>query len=451
MKYIDLKTILKVIHFAKLAGASLPTIHLAIHLLKHFDGSLATSDSQRGFALAGKAGFVYIIRRQENGERFKIGYRSKAPWRDSQLRSQMADNEDFFLVIPTKDAKDLEKKLRNTFNRHGKKSEWFSLSDLERLEIALIAAIAQLAAGDDLGMAAVDSKTIQLATTLFYQLLELAKRQQEKAAPKAPKKKKKAPAPAAAKVKPNLDDLAALPEMDWSWKNVLRKNYRALPKAKGKAGYVTIIRDNAAKRGKIYFDDHPVASIETALLEQFSHFDLEVVLVLEVDDKKKAKKALRAPAENKDGNGWTELSNEEIGAVREIAQHGNVMKSVYVSPKTHWRLKSLPSENYREYPVLEKPAGYVCLVQGVRPGKLRKFWYALRPKDLAGDFKLKLMLNTPYDAIHAPKPVRFKCIIEAEHAASFEKFLHKRYAAHETRGFFNLSDDQLKEIYALGN
>ena len=79
-----------------------------------------------------------------------------------------------------------------------------------------------------------------------------------------------------------------------------------------------------------------------------------------------------------------------------------------MNAKRHWGLNTLSGDSYKDYPELEKPAGYVCLVQGVQPGARRKIWETLNPKGLAGDIRLALMLNNPHDVHTASEPIQFQ-------------------------------------------
>ena len=44
-----------------------------------------------------------------------------------------------------------------------------------------------------------------------------------------------------------------MPDVDWNWDSVLSKDYRALPKLKGKEGYLSVIRDNLCQAGQNIF------------------------------------------------------------------------------------------------------------------------------------------------------------------------------------------------------
>ncbi len=441
------KALIAIAQIAMNAHTRFPTVHFIIALLKQFDRSIIHADNSNGPRQSGRAGFVYAIRDKANGERFKIGHRAKPPWRDSQLRSQMGQSQDFVLIIPAKDASALEKKLRRAYAKGSMRGEWFTLNESERREILIIAALVMTVAGESLGMSPVDDEVVNLAKRLLTHLKRLATAMWTswETAHQQPSEDV-----GANDSETDLDKFSAIPDFDWNWESVLNKDYQALPKLKGKEAYLSVIRDNDAKQGKVFLDSHPVNSIEAAFLERSLRFPLEIDLILKVDNKKKVRAELLSPTERKNATEWVNLFDEELGAIRNAASKGWKHRGVYISPKTHWGLETLTCDAYKDYPEIEKPAGYVCLVQGVKPGKLRKIWETLHPKGLAGDIRLALMLNNPHDVHTATEPIQFKCIIKAEHAKSFQTFLRQRYAVCETGGWFKLTDAQLQEIRDMG-
>ena len=360
----------------------------------------------------------------------------------------MGETVDFILVIPAKDASAVEKRLRRAYTKHSKKSEWFTLNDSERREILIIAALVKVTASDDLGMSAVDQEIVQVATDLLNQFQAWAKVLWSK--------KKRTPQQGdeedgTSEHDPQPDDFSVIPEFDWNWESVLKKDYRALSKLKRKEAYVSFVRDNSERQGKVFFDSHPVTSIEAAFLERSLSFSLEIALVLKVDNKKKARTIFLSPNERKNATEWVNLSDDELGEIKKVASEDWKHGSVYVSPKSHWGLETLSPDDFREYPRLEDTAGYVCVVQGVEPGTLRKIWMNRHPKRLAGDKRLALRLNSPHDAYTSCEPIRFISIIKSEHAESFQDFLHQRYRAfRKSQGWFELDDAQLEETCKMG-
>ena len=448
------KWLLTIAQLAATINMRRSAIFFVLELLRQFDRSLTNSEIQLKPKQSGKSGFVYIIRDRADVERFKVGYRAKRPWRDSQLRSELGENGDFILIIPAKNASALEKRLRRAYAEHSKRSEWFSLNESERREILIIAALIKVAASDNLGMSAVDQEIVQTAEVLLKQLKELIKtvwykRERERHQPDKED--------GASEVEPGQDDFSTIPDIDWNWESVLDEHYRDLPEAKGKSSYICIIRDNDERRGKIFFDDHPDTSIDAALTERSLRFPLEVVLMLKVDKKKKAKEFLLSPSERKEGTEWIELSDEQLGDIRQSAKEEYIHGSLYVSVKTHWGLKSLSDDNYNDLPKLEDPAGYICVVQGVQPGNRYKIWRTDHPNDSGGIFGMPGQLNNPHDALHSAEPVKFRCVIQAEFAKPFETSLKGRYSDFRRRSdwfklddWFELEDRQLQEICNLG-
>ena len=442
-----LKWILRAIHIAAAINVRRSTILFVLELLRQFDLSLVKSTGQSNAKRSRKAGFVYVIRDEANGKRFKTGYRAEPPWRNRQLRAETSKNAHFILIVPAKDSSALEKRLRRAYAKGTKKKEWFELEKNELREIMIIAALVMAVAGDTLGMAPVDKEVVQLGKKLLAYLNELASKMWGNWQSKQTQPDEEGEPSIA---EPDFNDFSAIPDFDWNWESVLLKDYRSLPKLKGKEAYLSVIRDNNAKQGRIFFDDQPAKSIETALVDRALRFPLEIVLILKVDNKKKAKQSLLSASRDRDGNSWVALSDEALGEIKKFATADWQGGSLYVSPKKHWGLTSLMSDNYNNYPELDKPAGYVCLVQGVNPGKLRKIWETLHPKTLAGDIRLALMLNNPHDVHTSSEPIQFRCIIKAAHAESFQKFLHKRYAKAETGNWFELTNEQLQEIHNMG-
>ena len=193
-------------------------------------------------------------------------------------------------------------------------------------------------------------------------------------------------------------------------------------------------------------------AIEAAFTERSLQFPLEVVLVLKADNYRKARNTLLSPSEPKNATGWVSLAEEELDDIERIANKDHIARSVFVGPKAHWGLETLPCKNYEDYAELTEPAGYVCIIQGVNPGELYKIWTTACPKNLAVDKLRTRELNNPYNVLHAPnKLVSFYGIIEARYAESFKRFLHARYRDQRRKGgWFELGCTQLKEIRSMG-
>ena len=171
-----LKWILRIAQIAATLNMRRMAILFVVELLRQFDRSLTDSEIQHNPKRSGKSGFVYIIRDQANEERFKMGYRANPPWRDSQLRTELGKSGDLCSHHTGKRCeRSGEKAAFQAYAKHSKKSEWFSLNESERREILIIAALIQLVAGNDLGMAAVDQEIVNVATVLLNKLQASAK------------------------------------------------------------------------------------------------------------------------------------------------------------------------------------------------------------------------------------------------------------------------------------
>ncbi|MYD10688.1 MAG: hypothetical protein F4X02_11685 [Chloroflexi bacterium] len=450
---MNLNALIKLAAFAKTVGPYVPRVRFLVQLLKQYNHALAKSYSSSGFKPVGKAGFVYIVRDRENGGLFKMGYRAKPPWLDAQLKRELGSRVEFKLNFPAKDAGTLEKQLRTVFG-NPKRGEWFALDEIDRRTVQIIAAIVMVAARDTLGMAPIDEKDVELAKDLLKRLGQLAAAMAAKVAQTAAQADSdEAPIETA----PDFEHISALPDFDWNWENVLTKNYRALPKLKGKDAYLTVICDNNAREGKVFIDDHPAKSIDAALTEQWQRIPLELTLIMKVDNRKKVRRALQSSADEQGENGWGSFSDEAMGEVKQAAGSFFYGFKPFLHPKTHWGLKTLASRSYRRLPKLSGKQGYVCVVQGSRRGNRYKIWRTQLPKDTGGLTGMAAQLNNPHDALHARNRVWFNCIIQADHAESFETFLKERYSRsrkrhyfYETGDWYTLTSSQLQDIRNLG-
>ena len=448
-----LSLLLKLVPIAKFAKATLPFVLLLMHLKRQFVPPPYDSETLQGPKKTSKAGYVYIARRQCNSTRFKMGYRSRRPWRDSGLRVELGRDREFVLVFPATDAKSIERKLRSAYAKGSSKSQWFTLSQAKQREIVILAAVVQVLAKSDLGMAPVDDEIIELAKEVLPKLMAVAK---GILAAKDPLPKLKEDETGSKKAATD-DGWPAIPDFDWSWESVSDKDYRRLPNLKGKEAYLTVIRDNNARLGKIFVDDYPAESIDAALAERPSPFPLEIVLILKVANKKKAKLTLLASSGDRDANEWVDLADESLGEVRKLAiadWHGD---SIYVGPKSHFGLETLQTEDFRGCPKLDRTAGYVCVVQGVKPGQHFKIWRNDHPYESGGIFGMPGQLNNPHDALHSTDPVKYGCVIRSEHAKSFEVYLKARYSEFRSKidwlklgDWYKLDEQQLQDIRDLG-
>ena len=439
------KVLIAIAQIAMKARTRIPLILFIFELLRQFDRSLASAGPKKGARRTGKAGYVYVIRDQTGDRWFKTGYRAKPPWLDSHLRA----SGEFVLIIPAKDAKGLEKRLRRAYAKGRKKREGFDLNERELRELLITAALVQVVAGDDLGMPEVDQEIVQVATDLLRQF-------QGRADKILKARKRSRPQPdhvdQASKSEPILNDFSAIPGMDWNWESVLTKDYRALPKLKGKEAYLTVIRDNNARQGRIFIDTHVVDSIDSAFVDRSLRFDLEIVLILKVDNKRKAKRDLRLASSDIGENDWVDVSDETFAEIKEFATVEWNRDSIYIGPKTHYGLETLSTDNFRENPNLDEgDSGYVVVVQGAKCGKSMKIWSSRRPRRWTRYSWRARKLNSPKDLASSKNPYRFSCVIKSEHAVSFRRFLCARYRQlQRKRGWYKLDDGHLQEIRNLG-
>ncbi|MCY3917379.1 MAG: hypothetical protein OXG49_15325 [Chloroflexi bacterium] len=450
---MNFKTLTKLAKLAMMVGPFIPKIEFIIKLLNQYNHALAKSYSSNEFKPDRKAGFVYVIRDKENSDRFKMGYRAKPPWLDAQLKRELGPRVEFALNFPAKDAGALEKRLRTVFGNR-KKGEWFTISEIERRTVQIIAALVMVAAGDTLEMAPVDEDDLNLAKDLLKNLGELAtetlvKKVLANAQPGAEE--------VPIETVPDFANIPTMPDLDWNWESVLTKDYRALPKLSGKEAYLTVICDNNAKVGKVFIDSHPAKSIDIALAEQWHGFALELTLIMKVDKRKKVRRILQSYADELGENGWVSFSDEAMGDVKQLARPFFYGFKPFLRPKTHWGLKTLASQSYRRLPELRGQKGYVCVVQGSRCGNRYKIWRTQLPRDTGGLTGMAAQLNNPHDALHARKRVRYSCIIQADHAETFETFLKERYSKsrrrhyfYETSDWYTLTSSQLQEIRNFG-
>lgn len=442
-----LKALITIAKLAAAANIRISVILFVVELLIQLDKSVVKSQADSKQRC--KSGFVYVLRDRANGERFKLGHRAVLPSRDRQFLSSFEGSVDFILIVPARNAPVLEKRLRRAYATGSRKKDWFLLKNWEQREIMIIATLVKVVSLDDLGMSEVNEEIVQLAGDLLKQLLKLVNVFGKKRGYAHGKSDRKEDASVA---ETDSDQFTAIASLQLNWESVLDENYRKLPKATGKSVYICIIRDNDAKRAKIYFHNHPVKAIEAAFTERSLQFPLEVVLVLKADNYRKARNTLLSPLERKHGTQWIELSDEELRGLKQSALQSRSHGSVYVSPASHWGLETMPTDTLNQLQELPSPAGYVCVVQGVKCGKSRKIWRTSHPKRLAGARWRTRKLNNPHDAITAKHPIRFTCIIKSDYVKSFQAFLHKRYRAqrkHKT--WFKLDDAQLTEMNRLGS
>ncbi|MCY3865351.1 MAG: hypothetical protein OXG68_07905 [Chloroflexi bacterium] len=371
-------------------------------------------------------GNVFVIQEVEYSRKFKVG---SALGNDDWLTRQNAKvpgRVEAVLVVPTADIQELERELHKFCATHRNVGDWFDLTPTQVTELRQLQVVVDLAAGS-LVRAGVELNDDELerATRLFELLTNASKSSEHH----------------------QVTDSASGPSANLELKSVPTVSYQSLPKLRRRSGYLLVIRDVEQNLHRIEKTAYPVQYIGDALGLVNPRFGLELVLALESERVRQVEEALSTlyPADNEFG--WRKLSKPQLQEIRNLAGHRPVAKTVYVTPKTHWRLEAVQTADHYDLPRLRHPAGYVCITQGVKPGKKYKIWHTTKPKDLAEDLRFALMLNNPYDATTSSEPIRYACVVRTEHASSFQDFLHKRYSEFRQGGdWFDLDEAHLKEI-----
>ena len=374
-------------------------------------------------------GYAYVVQDVEYSKKFKIGSAvGNVDWL-TRLNAKIPGRLEAILVIPTDDIREMEHQLHSFCATSRTVGDWFDLSEQHATQLHQLQVVVDLAAGS-LVEARKDLDDDELAqATRLFQLLSNASDGTNSVQDANEKS-----------VSPNDLDLESVPT----------DNYRDLRKLKRRSGYLLVIRNAEDNMHRIASTDNPFQYIGEALGLVNPSYGLELVLAFKSSRIRKVESVLSKlyPANNEDG--WRHLSTPQLQEIRNLAGRGPVQKTVYVTPKNHWMLEAVQTNDYKELPGLRFPKGYVCITQGVKPGKKYKIWHTTKPKDLAEDLRLALMLNNPHDATTSSEPIRFACVIESKHATSFQDFLHKRYSELKQGGdWFDLEDAQLTEITGM--
>lgn len=104
------------------------------------------------------------------------------------------------------------------------------------------------------------------------------------------------------------------------------------------------------------------------------------------------------------------------------------------------KLSNASARHYKDLPKLEKPAGYVYIIQDVDFSNRYKIGRTNHPKRRINKFEVTLPFKT--ELVH---------ILRADNAVAAEGYLHKRFAKERARGeWFDLNEAQLQEIRRLG-
>ena len=404
---------------AELLGTSIALIQGGREILKLVNAARCSA-----------VGYVYVVQEVDYSKKFKIGRADNTSDWLYKLGAKIPGRLEPILVIPADDTSALERKLRNLYASPRTDGNWFELTESQVIELRQLQVVVDLAAGTEFSPSLeLDPKAFEQAKRLFEMLSNASKEEelcQEMVSTSDP---------------PPDSDLKSVPVV----------NYRALPELNRRSGYLLVVRDAERQRYRIERTDEPAKYIDKTLGLASLDFGLEIVMAFESSRLKDIVTSLSILYPPNDETGWIELSPIQLQEIRNLASPDYIHRGVFLTPNSHWGLGNLTTENYGDYPNLDNPGGYVCIVKGVKPGKKYMIWRTRRPKRLAGDFRLALMLNNPHDAKTSPEPIQFRCIIKSDYVKPFQTFLKERYSEYRRRSdWFELDDAQLQEICNLG-
>lgn len=408
---------------AEMIGISVGVIQAGNEIVKLINAKQHDADS-----------FVCVAQEAEFSKRLQIGRTSNPDHWMSKLSKTVPGTIVPILVVPTKEARKLERKLKSLYAPYNVGDNWFELEETRITELRQLQIVVDKAIG----------KTVKPGFKLEPEDIKQAQRLSELLSNVSK-----------GKTLHKVKFSNGKPVDDLELKSLPPVNYRSLPKLKGKSGYLLVTRDVANYRHRIESAKDPVQYIGKTLGLVSPSFGLEIILVLESDRVKQVEDslALLYPA---DENGWRRLSIPQLQEIRNLAKSVPVYKTRYLTPRTHWGIQTCPIRHHKNLPILKDPKGYVCVVQGARRGNRYKFWRMQNLKASGGLFGLAGQLNNPHDALHASKPIRFLCIIRAEHAKAFEAFLKERFSKYKSKkdifkldDWYKLSEVQLQEIKDL--
>jgi len=384
----------------------------------------------------GKAGYVYVVQEVDYSKQFKIGRTIDPTGRLDKVDLIVPGQVKPVLIIPTTDAHALEKELHRKYTKDRKRGEWFELNQSQLSELRQLQDVVDLATGTRINPNHVmDPDTIEKSRRLFELLSRAAGGMYESDL---------------AEEKPT-DAGPDISSQDlWDLRSIPVANYHDLPKLGRRSGYICVLRDIDCDKYLIDGTDHPSKVIDAAFAEKHGTFGLELLLILETTNIKNVAKWLAILYSQLEYRQWIELSPNELQEIRNLASPDYIHGSTYLTPKTHWGIASLPVGSFELLPKVSYPAGYLCIVNGVKSGMRYKIWTTRHPKQLSRNRRLGLMLNNPNEFRNSSQPIIFKCLLGSEHAKSFERFLRKRYAENRKRGdWFELTDAQMTEIANL--
>lgn len=401
-------------------------LHLGLDLVKLGQEIHARENAKSERKKYNRNGYAFVVQESEYSKKFKVGSALASDDWLTRLSAKMPGRLEAVLVVPTDDIRQLERELHKYCATNRNIGDWFHLTPAQETELRQLQVVVDLSVGNIVSPSDVlDAEALEQAQRLF-ELLTNASRDAD------------------------FDQERSSAEESWAdldLKSVPTVDYHSLPKLKRQSGYLLVIRDVENSVYRIASTDYPVQYIGEALGLVNPHFGLELVLAFRSKRVSQLEENLSILYPSDHENRWRALSTPQLQEIRNLAKPGIVQKSVFVKPKTHWGLETVQVNDYKELPRLRYPDGYVCITQGVKPGKKYKIWHTTKPKELAEDLRFALMLNNPYDATTSSEPIRFACVIKTKHATSFKDFLHKRYSELRQGGdWFDLDKTQLNEI-----
>jgi len=406
-------------------------LHLGLDLVKLGQEIHARQNVRSQRKRKRKNGYAFVVQEIEFSKKFKVGSaQSNDDW-ITRLSAKIPGRLEAVLVVPTDDIRQLERELHEFCATNRNVGDWFDLTPAQVTQLRQLQVVVDLATGSIAGARAeLDDDDLEQAKRMFELLTN---------------------ASGAISLDQKTDETEdTAPDLDL--KSVSTGNYRTLPKLKRRSGYLLVVRDVENGTHRIESTAYPFQYIGEALSLVNPRFGLELILASKSKRVYQVEKNLSILYPADDENGWRRLSTPQLQEIRNLAAPGPVQQSIYVTPKSHWGLETVQTNDYKELPRLRYPNGYVCITQGVKPGKKFKIWHTTKPKDLADDLRLALMLNNPHDATTSAEPIRFACVIKAESATAFKDFLHKRYSKLRQSGdWFDLDEAQLNEINDMAN
>ena len=380
---------------------------------------------------------VYVVQEVEYSRQFKIGRTIDPTGRLDRVDLVVPGEVKPVLIIPTEDAHALEKELHRQYANDRKRGEWFDLNRSQVAELRQLQGVVDLATGRSVNSNSVmDTDTLEQSRRLFELLSNATIGLQDSDSG--------GDEPAS-----GVSDSSTLAE--WGVRSISANDYHNLPKLSRRSGYVCVLRDVDLNKYLIDETDQPSTVVDMVFSEHGAS-SLELLFILETTNIRKFAEGLAILYPKFRYREWLDLSPVELKEIRNLGSPEYIFGSVYLTPKTHWEIENLPTESLAQLPKVEGPSGYVCIFQGVNPGKRYKIRSTRHPKRMASNPRLGLMLNNPHDFRRSSQPIRFARLIRSRHAKSFERYLRQRFAEHKRRGdWFELVNAHLQELTRLAN